>query len=167
MSRYLETGKIVTTFGIKGELKVVSDSTTNRFYKDNVLYLGKNEKHLEKVKISSSREYKGMYLVTINDLYDINLVEKYIGLTFYIDRDEQDDLKKNQYYFIDLIDLDIYYQDKLIGKVKDVLDLPKYSVLEVILQDEKKLLIPFIEHFIKDVLIDEKKIILDNFEELI
>ena len=50
MSKYLETGKIVGVFGLKGELKVLSDSSTNRFTKDNYLYLGKKETKLTKVK---------------------------------------------------------------------------------------------------------------------
>jgi ribosomal 30S subunit maturation factor RimM len=73
MSKYLETGKIVGVFGLKGELKVLSDSSTNRFVKDNYLYLGKKETKLQKVKISSSRLHKGMYLVTIDELFDIKV----------------------------------------------------------------------------------------------
>ena len=53
---YLETGKIVGTFGINGELKVLSDATTNRFVKGNFLYLGKNTKRLE------IRGYYGGYI---------------------------------------------------------------------------------------------------------
>ena len=79
MSKYLETGKIVGVFGLKGELKVISDSTTNRFFKGSELYLGRNIKNLTKVTISSARIHKGMYMVTINELYDINLVEKYVN----------------------------------------------------------------------------------------
>ena len=38
MSKYLLTGKVVGVFGLKGELKVFSESDTNRFFKDNELY---------------------------------------------------------------------------------------------------------------------------------
>ena len=148
MSKYLETGKIVGVFGLKGELKVLSDSSTNRFIKDNYLYLGKKETKLTKVKISSSRLHKGMYLVT----FDINLVEKYVGCNFYIDREELDDLEDNEYYFTDLIGLKVINQhNEELGTVIDVLDLPTSAVLEIKLKNDKKCMIPFVKEYITDV----------------
>ena len=164
MSKYLETGKIVGTFGINGELKVLSDASTNRFVKGNQLYLGKSINHLEKVMISSSRYHKGMYLVTINDFNNINDVLKYIGLKFYIDRDEMDDLKPNQYYFDDLIGLKVISHNQEVGIVKDVLDLPAASALELDINGQK-ILIPFVEKYIKDV--TKSEIIIANLEEFL
>lgn len=152
MSKYLETGKIVGCFGLKGELKVLSDSTTNRFVKGNSLYLGKKENKLMKVKITSSHIHKGMHLVTIDDLYDINLVEKYVGCSFFINRDEMNDLKENEYYFSDLIGLSVVNQHgETLGKVSDVLDLPTSAVIEIKLSNDKKCMIPFVEEYIKEV----------------
>ena len=164
MSKYLSTGKIVGTFGINGELKVLSDSTTNRFIKGNTLYLGKTLKALEKVTISSARIHKGMNLVTINNLNDINEVLKYIGYTFYIDREELDDLKENEYYFDDLIGLDVVSNNKVVGKVIDVLDLPASAVLELEV-DNKKLLIPFVSNYIGEVTKESLEIL--HLEEFI
>jgi 16S rRNA processing protein RimM len=152
MSKYLETVKIVGVFGLRGELKVLSDSSTNLFIKDNYLYLGKKETKLTKVKISSSRFHKGMYLVTIDDLFDINLVEKYVGCNFYIDREELDDLEDNEYYFTDLIGLKVINQhNEELGTVIDVLDLPTSAVLEIKLKNDKKCMIPFVKEYIIDV----------------
>ena len=167
MSRYLETGKIVGTFGLKGELKVITDATTPRFIKGNTLYLGKNINHLEKVTITSSRFHKGLYIITINDLFDINLVLKRVGETFYIDRDEMDDLDSNQYYFIDLIGKKIKYQNEIYGIVIDVLDLPTSSVLEIELNNKKKILVPFVANYIKDVNMQDNEIETLNLEEFL
>ena len=163
MSKYLETEKIVGVFGLKGELKVLSDSSTNRFVKDNYLYLGKKENKITKVKISSSRFHKGMYLVTINDLFDINLVEKYVGCNFYIDREELDDLEDNEYYFTDLIGLKVINQNnEELGNVIDVLDLPTSAVLEIKLKNDKKCMIPFVKEYILDV--TEDTILINEIE---
>lgn len=164
MSKYLETGKIVGSFGINGELKVLSDASTNRFVKGNHLYLGKNINHLEKCEITSSRFHKGMYLVTINNINDINDCLKYVGLKFYIDREEMDDLKPNEYYFDDLIGLKVISKDIEVGTVLDVLDLPSSSVLEIALE-HKKILIPFVAKYIQDV--QDGKIIIANLEEFL
>ena len=164
MSNYLETGKIVGTFGINGELKVLSDASTNRFYKGNILYLGKNINHLEKVEITSSRFHKGLYLITINNIKDINEVLKYVGLLFFIDRDELDDLEPNQYYFDDLIGLKVLSNNEEVGKVIDVLDLPSSSVLELLINN-KKILIPFVEKYIGKVTKETIEIL--NLEEFL
>ena len=166
MSKYLETGKIVGVFGLKGELKVISDSTTNRFFKGSELYLGRNIKNLTKVTISSARIHKGMYMVTINELYDINLVEKYVNQTFYIDRDEMDDLEENEYYFDDLIGLKIIDGNKNeYGEVVDVLDLPSSAVIEIKLKNDKKIMIPFVGVYINDV--TKEYILIERIEEFL
>lgn len=162
MSKYLLTGKIVGVFGLKGELKVISESDTNRFIKDNELYLGKNETKLQKVKVSSSRVHKGMYLVTINDLFDINLVEKYVGLNFYIDREEMDDLEDGEFYLDDLIGLKVINQNKeVLGPVVEVLDL-YHPVIEIELKNGKKILMPFVKEYVKGI--DEEYIYIEEIE---
>lgn len=162
MSKYLLTGKIVGVFGLKGELKVISESDTNRFIKDNELYLGKNETKLQKVKVSSSRVHKGMYLITINDLFDINLVEKYVGLNFYIDREEMDDLEDGEFYLDDLIGLKVINQNKeVLGPVVEVLDL-YHPVIEIELKNGKKILMPFVKEYVKEV--DEEYIYIEEIE---
>lgn len=166
MSKYLETGKIVGVFGLKGELKVISDSTTNRFFKGSELYLGRNIKNLTKVTISSARIHKGMYMVTINELYDINLVEKYVNQIFYIDRDEMDDLEENEYYFDDLIGLKIIDgNNNEYGEVVDVLDLPSSAVIEIKLKNDKKIMIPFVGVYINDV--TKEYILIERIEEFL
>lgn len=162
MSKYLLTGKIVGVFGLKGELKVISESDTNRFIKDNELYLGKNETKLQKVKVSSSRVHKGMYLVTISDLFDINLVEKYVGLNFYIDREEMDDLEDGEFYLDDLIGLRVINQNKeVLGPVVEVLDL-YHPVIEIELKNGKKILMPFVKEYVKGF--DEEYIYIEEIE---
>ncbi|MBQ2891728.1 MAG: 16S rRNA processing protein RimM [Bacilli bacterium] len=166
MSKYLETGKIVGVFGLKGELKVISDSTTNRFFKGSELYLGRNIKNLTKVTITSARVHKGMYMVTINELYDINLVEKYVNQIFYIDREEMDDLEENEYYFDDLIGLKIIDgNNNEYGEVVDVLDLPSSAVIEIKLKNDKKIMIPFVGVYINDV--TKEYILIERIEEFL
>ena len=166
MSKYLETGKIVGVFGLKGELKVISDSTTNRFVEGAELYLGRNVNHLTKVKISSVRVHKGMFMVTINELYDINLVEKYVNNYFYIDRDEIDDLEENQYYFDDLIGLTVIDgKNSEYGKVIEVYDLPASVVIEIQLKTGKTVMVPFIDIYINDV--TKEHILIERIEEFL
>ena len=67
-------GKIVGTHGIKGELKVKSDTSFDRFKKGSKLYIDKKEE----ITVNSHRQHKGMELITINGLKDINDVLCYV-----------------------------------------------------------------------------------------
>ena len=63
---YVVIGKIVNTFGIKGELKVYSytDFVKERFKKGSKVYL--SEKYLP-FEVNSCREHKGFLLVSFKD----------------------------------------------------------------------------------------------------
>ena len=105
-------------------------------------------------------------MVTINELYDINLVEKYVNQIFFIDRDEMDDLEENEYYFDDLIGLKIIDgNNKEYGEVVDVLDLPSSAVIEIKLKDGKKIMIPFVGVYINDV--TKEYILIERIEEFL
>ena len=146
---YLLVGVIASTFGIKGELKVqiVTSSPEARFKVGNSLYVKMNKHTYVLTKITSCRFHKGMALVTFNDIYDINLVNDYIGKELYVNRCELDDLDDDEYYCDDLIGLKVYNQNnEYLGTVTDVIDIPSAAILEVINNDEK-VLIPFVCQF--------------------
>ena len=68
--KYLNVGKIVTTHGIKGEVKIkVETDDFSRFDKGSKLYLGKDEKHIQKeIIIDNARNQKDMILLSFNKL---------------------------------------------------------------------------------------------------
>ncbi len=164
-TKYLEVGKIVGTFGIKGELKLYSESDfiEERLKKGNVLYLKQNDKYLP-VRIDQARLHKNVYMISINGLTDINEVLQYVGFSLYVDTELAPSLDEGEYYCDDLIGLKVYNQhEENIGIVIDVLEIPTYKLLEIKASD-KKFLVPFIDEFIVDVL--EDKIIINEIEGL-
>lgn len=163
---YLLVGVVTSTFGIKGELKVqiVTSSPESRFKVGNSLYVKMNKHTYVLNKITSCRYHKGMALITFNDIYDINLVNDFIGKELYVNRSELDDLDDDEYYCDDLIGLKVYNQkDEYLGTVTDVIDVPSAAILEIINNDEK-VLIPFVNEFI--ILIDDEKIVINEIEGL-
>ncbi len=164
--KFIEVGKIISTFGIKGELKVISDSDfiEDRFKVGKILYL-KNHNQIEKVKISQVRFHQDYLLITINDFNDINLVLEYVGCTLFVDQDSLNPLPEDEYYVHQLIGCKVYNTlgDKL-GIVKDIIEIPSSSILEVYDEKNKKILIPFTSAFVKEV--NQDKIIIDEIEGL-
>lgn len=166
--KYLEVGKIITTHGIKGEVKV-SLSTSfpyERFKKGNVLYINDNNKYIP-ITIDTFRIHKGLGLVSFNGITNINDCLGYVGKTIYVDKETLDELEEDNFYFDDLIGL-IAYTDNLekIGEVTDILDVPQGAIL-IINNGKKEVLVPFVDEFIKEVLLDENKIIITPIEGLL
>lgn len=168
--KYLEVGKIVTTHGIKGELKVsITTDTLSRFNVGNKLYLKQGNEYIE-VTIDSFRMHKEMALITINNLKNINDVQCYIGMYLYVNRDELDDLNEGQYYYEDLIGLDVYdktIESGKIGKVIDVIEVPQGEILRIKLNNGKNGLVPFVDEFIVEVDIENNILIISSVEGLL
>ncbi len=164
-TKYLEVGKIVGTFGIKGELKLYSESDfiEERLAKGNILYL-KRGNNYEPVTIDKARFHKGVYMISINGLTNINDVLSFVGFSLYVDIENAAPLEDGEYYCDELIDMEVYNQDgELLGKVSDVLEIPTYKLLEV-KNNNKTFLVPFIDEFIIEV--KDDKIIIQEIEGL-
>lgn len=155
-------GKIVGTHGIKGELKVKSDTSFNRFEKGNKLYIEKTEE----VTITSCRKHKGMELITINGLNNINDVLSYVNKDIYVPHDRSE-LDEGEYYYEELIGLDCYdSKDNYIGPIIDLQEVPQGLILEI-KGKEKTILVPFVEAFIDGIDLEENKLYINEIEGLL
>ena len=160
--RLLECAKILTTHGIKGEVKIkIITDDLNRFNKGNILYVG-DEK--EVITINSFRMFKGMGLITFNNITNINDVLKYIGKSIYVDTDMYDD---DSIYYDDLIGCNVFDKGKLIGSCEDVMEVPQGEILVIKLENGKQGFVPFVDEFIKEIDIEKKQIDIESIEGLI
>jgi len=155
-------GKIVGTHGIKGELKVKSDTSFDRFKKGSKLYIEKQEE----IIINSHRQHKGMELITINNLTNINDVLCYVGKDLYVPHNREE-LEEGEFYYEDLIGLDCYdSKDNLIGTVIDLQEVPQGLILEI-KSKTKTILVPFVDEFIVDIDLDNNKLSINEIEGLL
>lgn len=162
---YVKIGKIINTFGIKGELKVESltDFVSDRYSKDSLVYIGD-----EKIPfvMNGYRIHKGFLLISFNNKEDINLVEKYKNMYIYKDKNDIRPLNEGEYYYSDLKDLDVYIDNKCIGKVLYVEEGISCNYLRVKLDYESKL-IPFLPVFIDNVDLTNKRINVKKVDGLV
>lgn len=148
----IQIGKIIGTFGIKGELKVYSESdfVEHRFRKGAKLILICNKVKFE-CTVSSFRYHNKNILIRINEYNDINLVEKYIGYDIYALVDDEPDLADDEYYIDDLVGLEVYDEnDNLVGIVDDFIEVPQGYIMEIKNKNEK-ILIPFVDEYILEI----------------
>ncbi len=155
----VKIGVIVNTHGIKGEIRIISkfDYKDRVFIVGNTLYTDSNEE----LKIDSYRRHKNYDMITFNGINDIKDVLKYKGKYVYFDKDKLN-LNSNEYLDDDLIGLDVYFNNELIGKLDDI-ELNANRKLFVI----NNKLIPYNDNFIESIDLSNNKIVLKNLEGLI
>lgn len=161
-------GKIVGTHGIRGEVKILSDSDfkADRFKKGNILYLKKDNQYIP-ITINSYRVHKGLDLITFNDFRNINDVLVFIGLEVYVQYSIQEALKEDEYYYPELLHCEVFdLQNNFLGIVSDLREVPQGTILEIEYEG-KKSLVPFHKEFVLEVDLENKKIIINPIEGLL
>lgn len=162
---FIYIGKIVNTHGIKGEIRILSDFK----YKDRVflsnrrIYIG--EERIEEI-IDTYRRHKIFDMITLKGYNNINQVLKYMKKPVYIKKNDLS-LSDKEYLDSDLIDLNVVFNNREVGRVlaiKKVSDTNK--VIEAIIND-KRILIPYHNDFIKSVDLVNKIIELELIEGMI
>ena len=159
---YLFIGEIVNTHGIKGEVRIISDFKFKEdvFKVGNKLYVGPYKDELE---ITSYRVHKNYDMVTFKGINDINEVLRYKGKKVYIIREEY---KFDGFLDEDIIGLDAYVKDKKIGVVSDIIKSHAHPILDIE-SDSKHNYVPFIDEFVLNVDLDNKRIDLEVIEGMI
>ncbi|MBL1228433.1 ribosome maturation factor RimM [Enterococcus sp. BWB1-3] len=170
MTEYLNVGKIVNTQGIKGEVRVISqtDFPELRYKKGAMLTLFQDGKKPIELVIKSHRKHKNFDIVSFEDHSNINDVEKYRDGILKIAKDQIGELEEDEFYYHEIIGLKVIDEEgNELGKVKEILSPGANDVWVVQRVKKKDLLLPYIESVVKKVDLDNGEIIVEIPEGLI
>lgn len=157
--REIYVGKIASTHGIKGEIKIISDFD----FKDKVFVVGKKiiVDHKE-YEIKSYRHHKNFEMVTLDDYKDINEVLFLMKKKVFIS-DVELNLGDSQVLDEDLINYQVLTKDGKCGIIKEIFQAaPGNKILRVMF--EKEVLIPMASPMIKKISKDKKEVIVELIE---
>ncbi len=160
MNEMIYIGKTVSTFGIKGELKVISDfEYCDKAYKVGNKVLINNIEHI----ISSIRYHKNYVLLKIDNLNNINAILKYVGFNIYIKRLDLK-LSKDEFLYKDLINSEVIDEDDT--KLGKVIEVVKGINVLIKVKGTKEFYIPLIDNYVKKFDLDKKILYTKNAKEL-
>lgn len=161
MNEMIYIGKTVSTFGIKGELKVISDfEKCNKAYKIGNKILINNIEHV----ISGIRYHKNYILLEIDNLKNINDILKYVGFNIYIKRMDLH-LEENEFLYKDLINSDVIDDDgSNLGKI---IEVEQGVNLLIKVKGSKEFYIPYVDEYIISFDLNNKKLYTRNAKDLI
>ena len=168
MQKRLEIGQIVNTFGIKGEVKVMPfTDDINRFDYLEKVYV-KTRKDEKQYKVENARYHKNMVLLKLEGIENPEQAEMLRNAFLEIDREDAIPLEEGTYFIADLIGLEVYTDEgKLLGKVEDIYNAGANDVYVVKDELGKQILLPGIDEVIKEVDLDNEKIIVHLIPGLI
>lgn len=149
--KYIFIGRIVNTHALKGEVRIVSDfEFKDRIFKENtLLYIGENK---DKEIIETYRKHKQFDMVKFKGIDYINDALKYKGSKVYIDESILN-LKDDEILISELINMDVYNDNKYIGKITEYRSDNGNNMLRV-----NNKLIPYNKDFITKIDKENKSI---------
>lgn len=162
---FLNIGKIVSTHGIKGEVKVYP-------YTDNIENLARRKYFYlddKKVNVTKCSIFKDMLIMKLENISSPEEAKVYVGKNLYIEKQKID--KENTYYVEDLIGVDVYKrysideEYSLLGTINYVYTGSANDVYEV-KAEGKTIYLPAIKDVVEKVDIQNKKMYVKMMEGL-
>ena len=146
--QYIEAGEIVTTHGVRGEVKVLCwlDDPEMLCEFDRCRIDGK-EVAMEQVRVQ-----KTCNLVKLSGVDTMEEAQALRGKIMELFREDIDD---EVIFAAELIGMEVFAEGKSIGKIKDVLDYPGNSVYVV--KGEYEYMIPAVKQFILSTDMDKNE----------
>ena len=160
---YLEAGKIVTTHGIRGEVKIMPYTDTPELLCEfDRLFIGKDKAELY---IERARVAKNMVIAKIEGIDTVEAAEKYRNKVLFMHRDDLE-LDEDTYFIQDLIDMEVKDADSgfVYGKITDVLQNGANDVY--VIKGDREYLVPAIPDVVISTDIDSNIMLIRPLEGL-
>ncbi len=164
----LEIGQIVNTFGIKGMVKVKPfTDDIRRFDELKTVYVEKNSNQTE-YEIEEVKYHKDMVLIKFKGIDKVEQAEMLRNSYLTVSRDSVEKLEEGRYYIVDLLGLEVYTDEQiLLGTLEDIFNTGSNDIYVVKDKQGKQILLPAIQDVIKQIDIENKKIIVHLLPGLI
>lgn len=147
-NEFLQVGKIVSTHGVRGEIKVLPWADSPEFLLDfDTFYLDHQPMHAESVRVQ-----KTCVLIKFAGINDLDSAMALREKVLFI-RKADAKLPEGAVFIQDLLGLPVLCDGRQIGKVTDILSQPGHDVYEV--KGEHTYLIPSVPEFILERNVEE------------
>lgn len=161
MEDLLQVGVVTTTHGVRGEVKVfptTDDSARFKNLKHVILDTGKQQMEME---ITGVKFFKNLVILKFKGFDNINDVEKFRQAKLLVTRENAVELAENEYFIADLIGLTAFSDEgEELGQLADVLQTGANDVYVIKKNGCADLLVPAIHECVKEVAVEQGKIIL-------
>jgi 16S rRNA processing protein RimM len=168
----IEVGRIADAWGIKGWFKVLPYSADpEALFSSKRWFLLPTEKGVKtfdgvaKLAVKESKVHSDSVVACANEVDDRNAAEALRGARIFISRSSFPTAGDDEYYWVDLIGLDVVNREEVsLGVVRELLSTGPQTVLVIEYQEDGKVqdrMIPFVSAYVDDVDLKAKRIRVD------
>lgn len=167
MSELLTVAKIGKTIGLRGALKLHNKSDFISQFKKNAKFFLSDGTMLEILSYNSTssqvifKDYESIELAS-------NLVNKFLYQSIEATR-KNCKLKKDEYFYFDIIGLEVVENGETLGKVVDILEVGANFLFEIKTDEKlvsqgftKNFFVPYIDEYLDKISIQTKQIFTKN-----
>ena len=161
--KFITIGRILTTWGVKGKLKVKLETDfPQRFAPGSKVYINR-----QPMTIDSAEWHGDKLVIKLNTIDSIEDARKLRGKTIEIYRNQVHPLPEGQYYHFQLIGLEVWTtQGELLGSITEIITTGSNDNY-VVRGAKGETLIPAIEDVVKSIDLDKGCLIIEPIEGLL
>lgn len=159
-------GKITTTHGLKGTVKVLPMTEKKERFYDLTQIMAELADGKQKVlTIEGISSFKEGFLIDFKEIKDVNAAQKLRGAYLQIPRSQAMELEEGEYYIFEIIGAEVFTDEgECLGILENVIETGANDVYEVKTEDGKEILIPVIPDCVLEVNTEEKKVVVHLLE---
>jgi 16S rRNA processing protein RimM len=161
-------GKVIRPHGLKGMLKVDSYAESGETFliAGKVFLKGPSGETVEQGVVSITLSGR-FFLLKLDGLDTLEQAEKYRGWDLYILKRSLKRSGEEEYFWYELIGLPVYLDTgERVGLIRHILAVSSHDIF-VVQRGEKEMLIPAVHDVIKEVDLENKKVVITGMEGLL
>jgi 16S rRNA processing protein RimM len=160
-------GKVIRPHGLKGLLKIGSYAQSEEsFLRAGFVFLKTSAGRKQGFKILSVQPSGKNFLLKLEGLSTLDQAEPYRGAEILIDRKTLGADNPEEYFWADIIGLKVYADSgKYLGTIAHIFNNGSHDIY-VIKDDEQERLIPAVRPRVKEIRLQEGKMIVFEMEEM-
>ncbi|MCX5818139.1 MAG: ribosome maturation factor RimM [Proteobacteria bacterium] len=148
---YVPVGRVISTHGIKGEVKFQYYNDEKEVFYEYTSFLVKNENNRwVTFEPTDKRLYKGFFYLKFKGFDSPEAALSLINKEFFVKEEQLPPLNDDEYYEYQLIGLKVINQDDIgMGTVTEVMHTGAQYL--IVVRGEKEILIPMVEDYILSI----------------
>lgn len=146
-------GKFSAAVGLKGEVRVNLYAKDSENLNEGTVLYADTQAGVRTFNVLSVRLQKGKQVIRMAEVASREEADVLRGLEIYINEEDLAELPEGEYYFRELIGMEVYDRasEAGIGKLSYIIDGPAQNIYAVERDSGKEVLIPAVDAFVKDI----------------
>ena len=163
----LLVGKVIRPHGLRGLLRVWSYSQSDEtFLNKETIFLKADPEVFNPIRVISVTPHKNIYLMELDGLNSLEEAERFRGAEVFVNKDDLVRNDKNEYFWYELIGLQVFLDtDLYLGTLTEIMVTGSNDIY-VVRKGKNELLVPAIHDVVKEIDLENKKMIITEMQGL-